>query len=563
MKIKCYVTPVQEIKSELIDKKIKKGKCYIVKNRAEGLVEIVAEADYHGKFSSEDYAREFKKDYHDEDIEAIVCKPFERKNVDWRGKFTIPRESFFMDSDCVIASEMRDYKVVYHVDFMKVYLCYSYNAEEDMITYYGSSIDYMEDADMNTIEIVNQISFRDFLNQREEIVNSADELDRVVRRHRPRVRDKFEEEFDQYEAEKVAEAAAIEMAERRKTKTSSALLKQMASFIRKVSFKKFYSDISQKVIGQDNLKVVLANIYNYIENVVGGRPINNNMILTAPSGCGKTETFRALKAYFADHIPMLPIEQIDISNITEEGYRGKDTKDVVAPLLESKETNGVGLIFLDEFDKKLMPSYNSANINVNQAVQSQLLTLVEGTVFYDKSTHIDTNNTMFIGMGSFDEVRRRKEQKPNSIGFGGDFKKLGYSHFDSISRQEMIELGAIYEFLGRFPIITNYYRLDAKSVNTIINGIIVKLEDCYDVEIKLGKKMREQLHENANSQFGCRLMESMIRETLMKGYINVLMEGTKEKATIRLKEMGVASIVKNKGNKKEEKLTGKKLNEAS
>lgn len=327
---------------------------------------------------------------------------------------------------------------------------------------------------------------------------------------------------------------------------SEKILRQINSWLNNTTFQEFYDEISQRVIGQDELKIVLANVYNYFRILDGRKRVNNNMIVTAPSGCGKTETFRALKDYFGVHMPDLPIAQIDMTQITEEGYKGKNTKDVVLPLLQKSETYGVGLIFMDEFDKKLVPSLTSNNTNVNVAVQSQLLALIEGTEFRDeKLGTIDTNNTMFIGLGSFDECRGKKEAKPNGIGFFADTKE-DVDHYDKITREDIIELGALNEFLGRFPIIVNYHKLGAEAIDKIIDGIVYDLEDDYNCRIVISKKMREQLHQNSNSKFGCRLIDTKLRETIMYAYVDLLLRNNlDEDATIYLEEIGNAYIIDN------------------
>ena len=90
----------------------------------------------------------------------------------------------------------------------------------------------------------------------------------------------------------------------------------------RVPFTEFRNTIHKDVIGQDNLDLILANVYNYLTNVALGNPVNNNMLMAAPSGCGKTETYRSLRNYFKTEIPELTISQVDVSVITEEGIVG-------------------------------------------------------------------------------------------------------------------------------------------------------------------------------------------------------------------------------------------------
>ena len=49
----------------------------------------------------------------------------------------------------------------------------------------------------------------------------------------------------------------------------------------RVPFTEFRNAIHKDVIGQDNLDLILANVYNYLTNVALGNPVNNNMLMAA------------------------------------------------------------------------------------------------------------------------------------------------------------------------------------------------------------------------------------------------------------------------------------------
>ena len=138
----------------------------------------------------------------------------------------------------------------------------------------------------------------------------------------------------------------------------------------RVPFTEFRNAIHKDVIGQDNLDLILANVYNYLTNVALGNPVNNNMLMAAPSGCGKTETYRSLRNYFKTEIPELTISQVVVCVITEEGIVGAGSSILVDELMENG-TNGYGIVFMDEFDKKLIPSF-AEGANTSAAVQNQL-----------------------------------------------------------------------------------------------------------------------------------------------------------------------------------------------
>ncbi len=299
---------------------------------------------------------------------------------------------------------------------------------------------------------------------------------------------------------------------------------EIKDWLKKTSFNDFSKAITSRVKGQEETERILINIYNYLECVSSGKKHNNNMILAAPSGCGKTETYRTIKNYFSDVIPSLVVYQIDMTSITEEGYKGKNTNDIVKLLKETDD--GIGLVFMDEFDKKLIPSLSGHGDNVNLAVQNQILTLIEGRIVYrDRDSNsngkgLNTANTLFIGMGAFNICRENKKNTKRTIGFNdSSFKDV--SHYTFINREDMISMGGSYELIGRFSTVINYHELSYDAVDEVIDILSNRVSDNLNIKIVLSDDMRIRLHDNANGRYGCRILESLIRDNAMTGYLDI------------------------------------------
>lgn len=244
-----------------------------------------------------------------------------------------------------------------------------------------------------------------------------------------------------------------------------------------------------------------------------------------------------------------------MTQITEEGFKGHDTNDIVKPLFD-KYTDGIAIVFLDELDKKLLPSYDNNRNDVNAAVQSQILTLIEGREVMskeDSDLHINTANIMFIGCGSFNHMRevKQRESDKHSIGFNLEEKKKA-DHYDDITMKDVIDQGASYELLGRFALLVNYHKLSEDAINSIVDDMVEKVGKGLGTEIVVSDKMRGQLQESANSEYGCRRIMSIIQETTMRPYIGLLNKGKSlDRFCIVLEEIGWAHTKRIKNCKRE------------
>lgn len=303
------------------------------------------------------------------------------------------------------------------------------------------------------------------------------------------------------------------------------LMYECATYLQDNTFNDFVSVISENVIGQESLELLLAGVYNYITGVAKkGKPSKINAIITAPSGCGKTETYRALKAYFNEQIPSLVVDLVDISRITPEGFKGNDTN-VITSSLMATHSEGFGIIFLDEFDKRISPQMDGSLNNMSSDVQGQILTIIEGTILKyrvgKEFDEIDSNLTMFIGCGSFNTVRTlKKESNRKSIGFIN--RNEDYDTYDDITRPDMINAGCTYEMLGRFSLIINYHKLDQDTVLKVIDKARSKISRDLNFNILLSVEYTDNLVSMANGDFGCRLIYSTIFATALRAYAEFL-----------------------------------------
>lgn len=314
---------------------------------------------------------------------------------------------------------------------------------------------------------------------------------------------------------------------------------QIYNWIRNVTFSEFYNEISKRIIGQDKMLCkILAEVRSYIESLImsdekkcGNR---HNIIIAAGSGTGKTETYRALRDYFEIHIPGFLVTIFDVSSLTASGFKGCDPSDILLPYYRAGQTKAFGICFLDEFDKKINPSHSSTGENVNAEVQSQLLTIIEGGIIYNKhGAKISTEHMMFVGLGSFGVFRKNRSEAPRQIGIMKDDERSKENekrdHFSPLEMEDIIEAGGSWELLGRFSYIVNYNKLSKEAIKKVIHKATQDEADAIGIDLTLEDKAINELTEiSINSKFGCRFIYSKLHNTIMDAYMQALCELPKE-----------------------------------
>lgn len=445
--------------------------------------EIDASFSYKKDWKAKDYCDAYRRiegKAQDSFFRVMIVQPVENRQIDMRNPMIMTKEKFYCEKKGFFEKVARLCKELYSVEEDDLYLFIQTDERNDGIIFYGYSINEWEEELGERGGSIEAITYCEYL--------------------------EIGQELDMRKEEKTFQ----------KSQRMTKMVMRIKKWLNECSFNDFCSYITERVKGQEEAEMVAINVYNYLECMAYGKPHNNNILMAAPSGCGKTETFRALKSFFEEQIPGFVIYQIDMTSITEEGFKGRGIDDIICLL--KPEDNGIGIVFLDEFDKKLMPSFTSQNVNVNFAVQAQILTLIEGRKVHDKG--IDTGNTMFVAMGAFDSCRQKKSMGEKHIGFGQSNTE-GENHYAKITREDMIELGGCYELIGRFSSIVNYHELSYEIVDEIIDGMVRKVADSIGCRLGITDDFRAALHKKANSKFGCRILESTIREYAMRGYLEL------------------------------------------
>lgn len=253
------------------------------------------------------------------------------------------------------------------------------------------------------------------------------------------------------------------------------------------------AQLDEYVIGQAEAKKALSvAVYNHYKRIGQAKDDKeevelqkSNILMVGPTGSGKT-----LLAQTLAKILNVPIALVDANALTEAGYVGEDTEDVLLALIQA--ANGDiykaerGIIYIDEVDKIARKPGMYRDIS-GEGVQQALLKILEGTHVNvpiqgnkrntqtpPEMVSFNTKNILFICGGAFnglDEIIE-KRTRGNQVGFGAaveskEEKDVGKTLRD-VQPDDLIENGLIPEFVGRLPIIVTLDALDEEALVDIL-----------------------------------------------------------------------------------------------
>jgi ATP-dependent protease Clp ATPase subunit len=290
----------------------------------------------------------------------------------------------------------------------------------------------------------------------------------------------------------------------------------------------------QRIQGQDSeLKVAVFMVYKYMRRVLDGTIKQaDNWLLTAPSGSGKTEFFRCIRDVFKLYNVPIPVVQIDMSQITESGYKGANVDTISKRIMAEDSTKfGECICFLDEVDKKCRPSYNSQSVNINAAVQGCLLTLVEGI----KEEKFDSNKTMFVFMGAFQDARNSKRDKENSQPQIGFMSEQGENRvaavddatdvfYDKLGIQDIIDYGMQEELAGRIAHVVNFKKLSKADMRKLIISKAKSISKELEMDIHLTNAAVEEFLTISYGSLGIRRPMNVIKELAINTVSGIFFE---------------------------------------
>ena len=244
--------------------------------------------------------------------------------------------------------------------------------------------------------------------------------------------------------------------------------------------------------GQETAKkTVSMAIYRFIE--YGERSV---ILLEGPTGVGKTFLFQNL-ASCESLRNELTFYSYPATQMTPNGFIGDNVEDLLQGYKKQCEyRRGVefeeeektmypykGVIFLDEFDKLLIPNFGSRGEDSNQIVLNQLLTVLEGTA---QIAGIDTSQVMFILAGAFEELKKEghEKKKQGRVGFALDDETDFPEKTTYDLREEMECAGVSKQIIGRITHFVHMNNLSREELRTILtnpqNGLLTRWDEMFE-----------------------------------------------------------------------------------
>lgn len=218
-------------------------------------------------------------------------------------------------------------------------------------------------------------------------------------------------------------------------------------------------EIQKKFIGQEvATEGLFYNIVNNqqlaeMEDIPDGQ--RSIIFIDGPTGTGKTAITREITEKLG-----IPFISSSVTNYSSTGYVGGDITDVLKELYRKAdgdlEKAQRGIIVFDEFDK--IAYSRSGGLEMKKAVQQQLLDFLGGgkynirvgnSIFDMNEIEFDTSKLTFVCLGALTDLRSKKTETRQIIGFGQTSQSSEEQTY-SIIPQDLMSIGLERELVGRF-----------------------------------------------------------------------------------------------------------------
>lgn len=297
-------------------------------------------------------------------------------------------------------------------------------------------------------------------------------------------------------------------------------------------------ELNEQIIGQPALTRAVADFLYYhalrqLHPELPQRPL----MVSGPSGNGKTEVWRAVKRLYGD---AFHIKIIDGSNMSCEGWAGNYKINTFVDTLFAQG----GILVVDEFDKLVKPKHNSKGDNVSLDMQAEFLKLIEGEyrVANDKKqTGVTSQKMGFVLVGAFESLREEKQHRKAEsprIGFCTETTPSAQPTSEAFSDADFIRYGIMPEIVGRIATKCSVIELNERAYLQILQNPNSRVSKIEKVLKGYGTKMTDVL---SNEEL-CKLISASKSNRTGVRWVSAQVEGRLLDA---IRERGIAPIQEN------------------
>lgn len=306
----------------------------------------------------------------------------------------------------------------------------------------------------------------------------------------------------------------------------------------RIDIEDVFKKVTKTLIAQDEpARRVITEI---ARKEMDARKKKEGILLTGPTGIGKTELMRLIAKYIDR-----PFYKVDSTKLTMPGYVGTDIEEVLWDLYEKcgkdlKKAESA-IIFFDEIDKKGSDRKNDPS---GQGVLNVLLPFIEGTE-YDACSdgklpcpkvRMSTKDMTVILGGAYSDVYKSTDK--HDLGFLKG--KTPESKEKKFSTKDFVEYGMMTnEFMSRVTVI----KLNELDVNSIKRIMLESDESAMKIQQEIFEKLGVKLTftdgyttavaENAAAKrTGARGLNGIIDESTWKAFEEVYINPNKYKEVI-------------------------------
>lgn len=330
----------------------------------------------------------------------------------------------------------------------------------------------------------------------------------------------------------------------------SKTINNSEDLFKKIDVNDMYNYITDRVIGQNEAirQIITAFLMNKVKNKVNVEAELTRILLTGPTGCGKTLIIETMLEYLSyRHNKSFPFAKIPTSQLTIAGYIGMNLEDILCMLLNNtrgsflsdeekiKYAEQNGIVFLDEIDKK--GSLNNSDVSGRGVLNSLLdfLTGADYEVHNNKKYKFNTKNLTIFAAGAFNTVYDKT--KKQSIGFNSN--NVNDKH--NISMENFINEGLMpNELMGRFHKIVNLNPISENILSDILtkskkSSLVSTQEKLSELGVELiydESFINKVANEAHKRNLGARSLKAIVEESLFEIQWTALQQKTPSRITV-------------------------------